>query len=289
MSVSVHRVPTAAAFVLAAISATGCVDISAGNVRYTETIERRFTPTGAPTLHVSTFDGSVEVTAWDRPEVLVTIEKVAADKAATERMVVTATQDGDRISVEVREPRQGGVHWNVGPFSAHVRVSMPAHARVEAETGDGRVAVHDITGDLKVRTGDGSIRLEHVNGGIDAASGDGSVDIDGAVSTLKIRSGDGRMHLRTTSASATGDWEVATGDGTVVLEVPETFGAELDAMTGDGRVRVDGVAFSGETDRDDRSRAQGRLGQGGARVTIRSGDGGITIRRAETADSDSRN
>lgn len=97
------------------------------------------------------------------------------------------------------------------------------------------------------------------------------------------------MHLRTTSASATGDWEVATGDGTVVLEVPETFGAELDAMTGDGRVRVDGVAFSGETDRDDRSRAQGRLGQGGARVTIRSGDGGITIRRAETADSDSRN
>lgn len=288
MSVSVHRVSTAAAFVLAAISGTGCVDISAGNTRYTETVEKRFTPSGSPTLHVSTFDGSVEVTAWDRPEVVVTIEKVAADKAATERMVVNTTQDGDRITVEVREPREGGVHWNVGPFSAHVSVSMPAHARVEAETGDGRVAVRDITGDLKVRTGDGSIRLEHVNGEIDAASGDGSVDIDGAVSTLKVRSGDGRMHLRTTSAAATGDWEVATGDGTVVLEVPDSFGAELDALTGDGRVRVEGVSFSGETDREDRSRARGRLGQGGARVTIRSGDGGITIRRVDVTDSESR-
>lgn len=283
MPVSVPRVSTVAAFALAAVSATACVDISAGNVRYSETVEKRFSPSGTPTLHVSTFDGSVDVSAWDQPDVLVTIEKVGVDKAATDRMVVNATQDGDRITVEVREPREGGVHWNVGPFSAHVRVTMPAHAMVDANTGDGRVAVRDITGDLTVRTGDGSIRLEHVNGSIDAASGDGSVDIDGVMSTLKVRSGDGRMRLRTTAASATGDWQVATGDGTVVLEVPERFGAELDALTGDGRVRVEGVEFSGHTDRDDRSRARGRLGQGGGTVTIRSGDGGITIRSADSS------
>lgn len=281
MPVSRRHVSTLALLVLASASITGCVDIAAGNAHYSETMEKRFTVAGTPTLHVSTFDGSVDVEAWDRPEVVVTIEKVGADKATTDRMIVNATQDGDQVTIDVRQPREGSVHWTIGPFSAHIHVSMPAQGRVEADTGDGRVAVHDIAGDLKVRTGDGSIRLEHVSGAIDAASGDGSVDIDGAITTLKVRSGDGRMRLRTSTPVATGPWEVATGDGTVVVEVPDRFGAELDALTGDGRVRVDGVEFSGDLDRHDRSRARGRLGAGGARITIRSGDGGITVRRAE--------
>ena len=280
MPVSRRHVSTLGLVALAAASIAGCVDISAGNVHYSETVEKRFAVAGTPTLHVSTFDGSVDVEAWDRPEIVVTVEKVGADKATTDRMIVNATQDGDRVTVDVRQPRDGGVHWNIGPFSAHVHVSMPAQGRVEADTGDGRVVVRDVAGELKVRTGDGSIRLEHVSGGVDAASGDGSVDIDGAITTLKVQSGDGRLRLRTTTPSATGQWDVATGDGTVVLEVPDSFGAELDALTGDGRVRVDGVQFSGERDRHDQSYARGRLGAGGPRITIRSGDGGITVRRS---------
>lgn len=262
-------------------AATGCVDIAAGHASYTETVEKRFAVSGAPTLHISTFDGTVDVSAWDRPEILVTVEKIGADKAATDRMELSVSQEGDRVTVDVREPHRGGVNWTVGPFTAHVRVSMPAHARVEASTGDGRVAVRDIIGDLLVRTGDGAIRLEHVNGGVDATSGDGSIDIDGVLTTLKLRSGDGRLRVRTTGSSATGDWEVSTGDGSVVVEVPEGFAANLDALTGDGRVRVDGLEFSGQLDRDDRTRARGTLGAGGGRISIRSGDGGITVRRAE--------
>ena len=55
-----------------------------------ETVEKRFPVVGTPTLHVSTFDGSVEVEAWDRPEIVVTIEKIGADKATTDRMIVNA-------------------------------------------------------------------------------------------------------------------------------------------------------------------------------------------------------
>jgi hypothetical protein len=283
MPVDRRHVSALALLALASASIVGCVDISAGNAHYSETVEKRFPVVGTPTLHVSTFDGSVEVEAWDRPEIVVTIEKIGADKATTDRMIVNAAQDGDLVTIEVRQPREGGLHWTVGPFSARVHVNMPAQGRVEADTGDGRVAVRDVAGDLRVRTGDGAIRLEHVSGAVDAASGDGSVDIDGAISTLKVRSGDGRMRLRTSTPSATGQWEVATGDGTVILEVPDSFGAELDALTGDGRVRVDGVEFSGELDRHDPSRARGRLGAGGARITIRSGDGGITVRRADAS------
>ena len=146
----------------------------------------------------------------------------------------------------------GGFHINFGSFSARVIVNVPAKARIEASTGDGRVSVRDVEGDLVARTGDGSIRLEHVNGAVEASSGDGSITVDGQIRRLKARSGDGRVHVHAVGTAPTGDWSLATGDGSVVLEVPDGFGAELDATTGDGHVDVRDVQFdrtSGERNR----------------------------------------
>lgn len=264
------------------ISAAGCVDITAGESRFIETVEKRFTVSGAPALDISTFDGSVEVGTWDRPEVLVVIEKHALDKAAADRMTVTTDQNGDVVSVKVRDERgdrDGGLHLNFGSHSARITVTLPAKARIDANTGDGRVTVRNVEGDLRVRTGDGAIHLEQVNGSVDATSGDGSIDIEGAVHGLSARSGDGRVRIHAASTPS-GDWNLVTGDGSVLLEVPEGFGAELDATTGDGRVEVRDVPFSGRSDRSDRGSARGRIGGGGPSVSIRSGDGAITIRRS---------
>ena len=61
--------------ILVAASGIGCVDISAGESAYVDTVEKRFTVTGTPTLNLGTFDGSVEVETWNRPEVLVKQKK----------------------------------------------------------------------------------------------------------------------------------------------------------------------------------------------------------------------
>lgn len=111
---------------------------------------------------------------------------------------------------------------------------------------------------------------------------DGSIDIDGAVRGLSARSGDGRVRIHA-AAAPSADGNLVTDDGSVLLEVPEGFGAELDATTGDGRVEVRDVPFSGDSDRSERGTAPGRLGSGGPNVSIRSGDGVITIRRSAGA------
>lgn len=267
--------------VLLCASVVGCVDISAGDAPVVDTVEKRFPVTGAPVLKIGTFDGSVDVSTWDRAEVLVVIEKRALDKAAADRMVVTAEQDGDRITIDVREAKDGGLHLNFGPHGARVTVTVPAKAQIEAATGDGRVSVRDVEGDLSVRTGDGAIRLEHVNGAIDARSGDGSIEVEGVIRGLNARSGDGRVHVRAAGTGPAADWTLRTGDGSVVLDVPDGFSAELDASTGDGRVDVRGLPYSGTSDSRERGIARGRIGSGGVRITIRSGDGSITVRRSE--------
>jgi len=262
------------------LSAAGCVDISAGEAKFVDTIEKRFSVSGTPTLTVGTFDGSVEVSTWDRPEVLVTIERRASSREEADRMRVTAEQNGDDIVVEVKAAHHDGFHFNFGAFNARVVVNVPTKARIEASTGDGRVSVRDVEGDLVARTGDGSIRLEHVNGAIEASSGDGSITVDGQIHRLNARSGDGRVHVHAVGTASTGDWSLATGDGSVVLEVPDGFGAELDATTGDGRVEVRDVQFDRTSEDQSRRVARGRIGNGGSKITIRSGDGTIVVRRA---------
>jgi len=90
---------------------------------------------------------------------------------------------------------------------------------------------------------------------------------------LRARSGDGRVRVQASGSAPTGDWSLATGDGSVLLEVPAGFGAELDARTGDGRVEVRDVDFERESGEHSRTSAKGRIGSGGPKVTIRSGDG----------------
>jgi L,D-peptidoglycan transpeptidase YkuD (ErfK/YbiS/YcfS/YnhG family) len=75
------------------------------------------------------------------------------------------------------------------------------------------------------------------------------------------------------------DWRITTGDGRISLRVPSDFNASVDASTGDGTVRVDGIDRPRSGDESERRRVVGQLGSGGATLHLRSGDGSIDVTR----------
>jgi hypothetical protein len=135
-------------------------------------------------------------------------------------------------------------------------------------------------GDLVVHTGDGAVALEDVRGQVELNTGDGAVKIDGVLQRVKARTGDGAIVVRASDGSAAAaDWDLETGDGGVTVGLPAAFGAELDARSNDGRVTVNGFDMTGATRDDENREVKGRIGSGGSRLTIRTGDGGITVAR----------
>jgi DUF4097 and DUF4098 domain-containing protein YvlB len=278
---SPFRLAQATVLAATACAATGCVDIVANNVeQHVVTEEKRFTTSASPMLNLSTFDGAIEVTTWERSEVLVTVEKRGYDAEATDSIRVEMEQTGNDITIAARS--QGGAdhmfgwHHNRG---ARLIVVAPRNAVVRARSGDGRIDVRDLRGEVVVQTGDGSIRVEDVTGIVDAQSGDGSIRVNGTLTRVRARSGDGSVVVRAETGSvAQDDWSITTGDGSVTVELPTAFNAELDAHSGDGRVRVADASLALQR-RDDRSTVRGRLGQGGRDLRVRTGDGSITIRQ----------
>jgi DUF4097 and DUF4098 domain-containing protein YvlB len=273
------------------------VDIVAtGPLTYVEREEKQFAVAGRPDVSVSTFDGSIEVRPWDRAEVLVVIEKHALSKEAAADIEVLSRQDGNRVSVEARV-KPGDRHLSFGTNrTARLVVSVPASSDVQATSGDGSIDVERLSGEIVLRsgdgairgrslsggvtaqTGDGSIRLRDVTGSLDVGTGDGSIVANGTLSILKARSGDGSVSIRVEDGSVPNDdWNVSTGDGSVRLDLPKTFDAELDAHTGDGRVSLSRGPTVDAIERTRRS-VRARLGQGGRSLRLRTGDGSITLR-----------
>ena len=282
-----------AALAAAAVVGSGCsINLSAEHWVGKE--EKTFTVTGRPELSLKTFDGSIEVTTWDKPVVGLTIERKAGSQAEGEALKVTTAQDGNRITAEALQPErtvQVGIH--VGR-SVRFVVSVPKEADIVARSGDGAISVTGVRGRLELRsgdgsvsgtgldgdvvahTGDGSISLEGVTGRVDANTGDGSVRIAGAPTALKAHTGDGSVSLTLDAGTAISeDWEITTGDGGVRLQLPAGVNAQLDASTGDGGISAEDFGLA--PDRDSRNELRGTLGSGGARLKVRTGDGSIVI------------
>jgi DUF4097 and DUF4098 domain-containing protein YvlB len=289
-----------AGFAAAALALAAC-DISIGASEYSVREEKTFAVSGATQLALSTFDGSIEVRGWDRDEVVVEVEKVGSDQATVDRIQVKATQDGSSITVDVQKPSPLETTGMRRTPSANLVVSVPLKTTVVARSGDGAISIRRVTGRLDLDTGDGSIRIEEIAGMLSARTGDGDVigrkidgqadihtddgvvSLDGVLTALKVETRDGAVEVTARPGSRTdGEWEVTTGDGDLRIEVPEGFGAEVDARTGDGRVRVDTITDRPEAkehDREDRDSVTGRLGGGGKPLRLRTSSGSITVKR----------
>ena len=298
------RISFAAAALAALLAGPGCVDIiSADYAKFVDREEKRFTTSGKPDVTVATFDGSIEIRPWDKPEVHVVIERRASTKEAADTIEIQSEQTGNRIVVDVKVPKTSGLGFNLHyNRSAKLIVSMPATADLKARSGDGSIDIEGISGrvalssgdgsirgrrlggDIDVHTGDGSIRLDGVEGTLSATTGDGSIVAEGVFAGVRARSGDGSVTVNAAAGSASAtDWSITTGDGSVTLGLPDDFGAEVDAHTGDGGIRVQNLELSNVTGRLGKDSLRGRVGAGGGTVRLRTGDGSITLKRSSAA------
>lgn len=274
---------------------------------YIEREQKRFPVEGAAAvadLDLKTFSGRIEIISWDRPEILVEIEKRGEDKDAVSKITVSSEQKASKISIDVRH--SGRTNFvGIGHFTtpnARLIVSVPRKCNIIARSGDGSISLERVEGSLDLRTDDGTIRvvesrgqllaesrdgsmtLDDVNGHVEARTNDGAVRVSGTPSVLRIRTGDGSVSLRIRDgATMTDDWMVTTGDGSVTAELPRDFSAMIDADPGsDGRVRselvLSNVTGAGaDTKRRERGAMTGQLGAGGKRFTLRTGDGTIRL------------
>ena len=280
--------------------AAGCV-VTVESDGYKAREEKRFQVTGVPDVRLATFDGAIVVRGWDRDEVYVEVEKRGRDRGEVQAIEVVSEQNGQQVSVEARQP--GAKKYAFGVVttrSRHARLvaSVPTGSNVTLRTGDGALSVErvrgrlelrsndgnvsglDLSGDVFAQTDEGAVKLEGVDGRCDVTTGDGSITIHGRLDKLSARTSDGSVVIKLLPGTRVdSEWSLSSGEGQMVLYVPDGLAAAIDAETRDGRARVNpALTFSSLPDLP-RGVIRGTLGGGGEIVRLRTRDGAIALKR----------
>src|SRR5262245_13291284 len=140
--------------------------------------ERRFAVKGSPSVRVATFDGNIQIQSWDKPDVVVEIEKRGPTRESVSELEIKTVQEGDTVTVEVVKPRTA---FHVGMRSsptARLIVWLPRHSNVNARSGDGAIDIEHVSGRIDIHTGDGNIRATDTAGELSLNTGDGAVTAD---------------------------------------------------------------------------------------------------------------
>jgi DUF4097 and DUF4098 domain-containing protein YvlB len=197
-----------------------------------------------------------------RPEVHVTTDDGSVRIEASDRPEVSArvTTRGWRIGpdeVTITETQTGDRidievrvpqnHWGMNFSHRSITVALQVPRQ----------------SDLDIRTGDGSVNVMPVSGRLRIFTGDGSITAEGLQGEVRLHTGDGSIR----ATGLEGRLEADTGDGH--MEVRGRFEV-LDLRTGDGGI---------EAEVEQGSKVSGAW-------SLRSGDGGITLRLPDDLSAD---
>jgi DUF4097 and DUF4098 domain-containing protein YvlB len=234
--------------------------------------KKDFTTSGKPTVRVESNDAEIRISGWDRKEtsarVITEGYRIGKDLQVSER------QTGDQVYLEVRTPRSFGLV--LSNHSVRIEVSVPREADLNLHTGDGRIRINEVKGDLRLDSGDGDLEIYLADGRLNANTHDGSIRAEGRFDALDLHTGDGNISAEVGGGSKISSaWSLRTGDGNIDLRLPVGLAADLDARSGDGRVNVDlPVTVTGSVRENG---IRGKLNGGGLPIEIRTGDGRINV------------
>jgi hypothetical protein len=205
---------------------------------------RSVDPNGS--VEIVNVSGSIELSAWDRPEIEVT--GTVGDGADH----IDLSTTGSRTSIHVAQ--RSGVGWGGGSGETHLKIRVPAKSAVSATVISASLKVSGVQGDVSLRTvngdisGDvgGNLRANTVNGTIRmAARGARMIEMKTINGDLQLTGGSGDIEVTTVSGNAKVELGTVTrvrfksisGDVTASLALAPD--AQLDAESVSGTLRFD--------------------------------------------------
>jgi DUF4097 and DUF4098 domain-containing protein YvlB len=255
-----------------------CLAITA--FAYADDWNKTYTITGKPELRVRTSDANLHVDTWDKNTIDVHVSSMHY-KIGEGGITIDEHQNGDIVDIELHYPHH---NFNIqfgssGRYRVDVDIHMPREGRVNLHTGDGAIRLANFKGEMELESGDGHEEIESVDGNLRAHTSDGHITANGRFEVLELRSGDGRIEARALPGSkVSSDWNIRAGDGSVTLQLPDNFAANVDLRTGDGHINVD-IPVTVEGNLGDKN-IHGKINGGGNLLTVHTGDGSIRLEKS---------
>ena len=182
-----------------------------------------------------------------------------------------------RLSIEGSRVRvTGGSSRN---WSAHLIVTAPDGANIDAETSNGPLGVSGASGTFTLRASNGPIALRDVTGTINARASNGPIDVVGSKGEFDVETANGPISVRLDGQRWDGRLTARAQNGPLTVSVPPGYqsGVEISSsFHSPWTCQVD-ACRNGNRDWDERSRSL-KIGSDPVVVKLTTVNGPVTVR-----------
>jgi len=295
---------------LLAVFLAGCDDFDLGSIggsdRYREDFHYSYPLSSGGSLRLENFNGSVEISGWDKNTVDIDGTKYANTSYRLKEIKIDIVPSASSISIRTLPPLDhrgnAGARYTIhvpkrielsnisssnGPIRVesiegltHLRTSNGGvHVTglvgtLEVQTSNGTVEVSDVTGDTTLRSTNGTIRADVRKGRFGASTSNGSINVrlkEPDSSPVRLDTSNGHIDL---TMDAVREVKATSSNSSITVHLPASAGATLDAHTSNSSIQCD---FDISTHEFSKHRLSGTIGKGGPLLDLGTSNGSIKL------------
>jgi hypothetical protein len=238
------------------ILTTLCSLTAFAHATVTEMFKQTYPIAADGVVHLENINGSVEITAWDKPEVSLEAEKSAPDDDYLGRIHLVISATPSQLSVKTEYEKKWSLFGDTRG-EVHYKLMVPAGVSLKK--------IDVVNSDIIVRGVTGAVELETVNGRVEAAG----LAADGRFTTVN-----GSINVRYQRLDLAEKVSLKTVNGSCRLTVPKEAGFDLAASSVNGSIKC---ALPVTLDKSGHHHLRGRVGAGGPMVSLESVNGSLSV------------
>ncbi|HQT91431.1 MAG TPA: hypothetical protein PL001_05330 [Candidatus Kryptobacter bacterium] len=233
-----------------------------------EKFQQSYALSAGGTVSLQNINGNVKITTWDKNEVKIEAVKYADDKNDLDNLKIEIDASNDIVAIHTRYPEERDEHHGHG-YEVEYTLTIPKGAKLDkVDLINGNIDISGVTGTVAASTVNGAIHAEDLVGGCDLKTINGEVGAEfGAMAAESFA-------------------RLKSVNGAVVLSMPGSSNANVEACTTMGHITNDfGLQSSQESDEDAYVKMgdsiHGKIGKGGASLRVETVNGSIRILKSK--------
>ncbi len=225
------------------------------------------------TFSIKNVNGSITVTTWKEEKVEIkALKTTKGDPEKLKQVKIEIESTPDSVFVDTVYPRGRNIRVNV-----KYEVKVPEGVNLEdIRSVNGNVYVSGPIGNTNASTTNGKIRLDGASGALSLSTTNGRIEAVNVKGKLGARSTNGSIVLEVLSFEDSIEAKTVNGSITLRFGSLEKIDADLRAKVVNGRISLD-FPFTFQSIRKSKRSLEGKIGQGGPQISLRTVNGSIKI------------
>jgi hypothetical protein len=229
-------------------------------------------------VRIENANGSITIRTWNRPEVLVQVEKRASSEDYLKEIGVAIDSDPRSLSITTTFPH----HllrwlWN-GDDHGEVRLVLTVPETVDLRgitSVNGAIAISGVQGEVEAHTVNGTVTIDSVHGALEAHTVNGAIHATDVRSNAVLSTINGAIHAEVTALGSSGHLHFSTINGSIAILLARNADATFRASTVNGGTSCDLPIRL--TEEGHHRGMQGVIGAGGGSITTSTVNGSVRL------------